>query len=385
MSDATNHPLARPRWLRLQFSLRLLLLAVTAFAIGFPIWYRWPYEEVEILIPGGGAKRVITWQRQWGGGRLKHGPETLTQRELVQVKTYQHGKLHGPFSQTIGTQPPDVTGQFVDEKREGQWICCGGNAWEKTRWHRGKLEGLSESQSPDGRHATYQFASGRLTHVDDQPVANRLFMLLERGAIDERLAHRIKIPGTCSFTDKPLAEAVRAFNESNNLPVVLDTRHVPNLQIPVSAFVVDIDGISALTLITEPHGLTCDYRFGCVWVTTPDAAEGWHDLTGVADIHLAESGALARVWNKRSAAEAVDEPLDAVLENLSRTLAIEIDASQIASSANEPAPNEPAKYPVHISLNYLPFRDILGNVLCQTGCRCRLEGEKLVILPPEAP
>jgi len=32
--------------LRLQFSLRLLMLALTAFAIGFPIWYRWPYQTV---------------------------------------------------------------------------------------------------------------------------------------------------------------------------------------------------------------------------------------------------------------------------------------------------------------------------------------------------
>ena len=31
------------RWF--QFSLRLLLIAFTAFAIGFPIWYRWPYQK----------------------------------------------------------------------------------------------------------------------------------------------------------------------------------------------------------------------------------------------------------------------------------------------------------------------------------------------------
>ena len=36
---------AKRRWSpRLQFSLRVLLLAITAFAIGFPIWFRWPYR-----------------------------------------------------------------------------------------------------------------------------------------------------------------------------------------------------------------------------------------------------------------------------------------------------------------------------------------------------
>jgi hypothetical protein len=52
-----NQPLAPHRWLpRPQFSLRLLLLAVTTFAIGFPIWYRWPIEEVTLEYPRISAK-----------------------------------------------------------------------------------------------------------------------------------------------------------------------------------------------------------------------------------------------------------------------------------------------------------------------------------------
>lgn len=69
----------RPRTWRLQFSLRVLLVAFTAFAIGFPIWYRWPYREtIEKRDPATGklwSTRIITWQRQWGGERLPHGPE----------------------------------------------------------------------------------------------------------------------------------------------------------------------------------------------------------------------------------------------------------------------------------------------------------------------
>ena len=63
---------ARPRRWRLQFSLRVLVLALTAFAIGFPIWYRWPYREATVHRDSTGAvaaRRITTWQRQWGGGR----------------------------------------------------------------------------------------------------------------------------------------------------------------------------------------------------------------------------------------------------------------------------------------------------------------------------
>src|SRR5262245_8824939 len=44
MSTSPAPPARRTRW-GLRFSLRLLLAAFTAFAVGFPIWYRWPYQE----------------------------------------------------------------------------------------------------------------------------------------------------------------------------------------------------------------------------------------------------------------------------------------------------------------------------------------------------
>src|SRR5262245_11201972 len=85
-------PPANPpaRHSRLQFSLRLLLLAFTAFAIGFPIWYRWPYTEEELRYPGKRdstgqwkqdttkppLRRIVrTFRRTWGGGKVQEGPE----------------------------------------------------------------------------------------------------------------------------------------------------------------------------------------------------------------------------------------------------------------------------------------------------------------------
>src|SRR5437867_4093189 len=85
MSDAAS--ISRPSPWRLQFSLRLLLFAFTAFAIGFPIWYRWPYRETrEQRDPATGklwSTRIITWQRQWGGDRLLHGPEQMISGDIT--------------------------------------------------------------------------------------------------------------------------------------------------------------------------------------------------------------------------------------------------------------------------------------------------------------
>src|SRR5207302_9939835 len=90
---------ARPRRWRLQFSLRLLLLAITAFAIGFPIWYRWPYREQTLQRDATGAvvaKRITTWQRQWGGERLQHGPDQFILGDATFTTMYVRGLRRGP-------------------------------------------------------------------------------------------------------------------------------------------------------------------------------------------------------------------------------------------------------------------------------------------------
>src|SRR5438034_1924689 len=95
----------RPRATRLQFSLRLLLLGITAFAIGFPIWYRWPYQEVlEQRDPVTGAvtsRRIMTRQRQWGGENLPHGKQEDHHLwggdEMIITTHYVRGNRHGPY------------------------------------------------------------------------------------------------------------------------------------------------------------------------------------------------------------------------------------------------------------------------------------------------
>lgn len=91
-----------------RYSLRLLLVAFTAFAIGLPVWYRWPYTEEEIdyaqrqgqtvksLPPT--KRTVTTWQRQWGGGRSKSGMTWIyLNGDLTYRITYRNGVSHGPY------------------------------------------------------------------------------------------------------------------------------------------------------------------------------------------------------------------------------------------------------------------------------------------------
>ena len=153
----------RRSWLRPRFSLRVLLLAFTAFAIGFPIWWRWPYEEVEQLpssfrgiTPPVDEKRLTTWQRQWGGKVLKHGPERHLINGETQTETiYRDGKKHGPYVVyqfvpnlerrasgviTVSRKSePIVTGYYVDDAKDGVWTYSTGGSLKTETWHDGVL------------------------------------------------------------------------------------------------------------------------------------------------------------------------------------------------------------------------------------------------------
>src|SRR5262245_61829315 len=63
-----------PFRLRLQFSLRALLLVMFLFGVGLT-WYRWPWVVTRTL-PSHSifeAKQTTTYRRGWNGAALKHG------------------------------------------------------------------------------------------------------------------------------------------------------------------------------------------------------------------------------------------------------------------------------------------------------------------------
>src|SRR5688500_16961786 len=99
--------------LPLRYSLRVLLVAFTAFAIGFPIWYRWPYEEEVVrgkskdpLSAVQETRVYTTWQRRWGGSRVKHGVERVVHdRRTSRIETYYRGEKHGRYQQFYVTGP----------------------------------------------------------------------------------------------------------------------------------------------------------------------------------------------------------------------------------------------------------------------------------------
>jgi len=381
MTTSAIAPAPRPRRQLFQFSLRFLLVAFTAFAIAFSVWYRWPYEEIvsQTNSDGSHVQRITTWQRQWGGGRLKHGVDRLiVDGSLLESTTYDRGRKHGPyFSNRWSKQgQPDTTGQYLHDRKEGTWTSSS-YIKHTANWRAGQLDGPAVIETMHGKQIHLLFAAGHLTEVNGQPARGRLFELLEPGLLNQKTAAALLAPAQFDFIEWPLVDVLVHLQKSIHLPLMLDNTRIADKQMLITAAYKGIDYCSALTLLTATHGLACDYRYGMIWITTPEDADDWHDPTGVADIQPPENSRLARVWNEPWGLAPYQEPLATVLARYAQRLAIEIDVTRIAPTEGNPQP-----FPITAREGGLRFHNALGLALYKAGCHCTLDHDKLVIHPP---
>jgi hypothetical protein len=409
--SATTAPLGRRALMGPRYSLRLLLVAFTVFAIGFPIWYRWPYQESldeATIAPADPfaapaakpAKRtpaakpaklkrivVTTWQRQWGGERLKHGPETTYQDgEPILRATYHRGILHGPYEtwrrNRMGQAVQYDLGQYVQGKKNGEWrqLDSSGALRQAVQWRDDQLDGLAVLYR-DKSSRQFLFEQGRLIAADGEKVVDRLGELVAAGEIDHpEIAQQLSSLTDIEFIETPLRDAVEFLAEKHEIPMVVDPWHAD----PARPLTNQLQGMQlswALLTLTAPIDHACDYRYGCLWVTSAADAQNWKDPTGVADIVPPKGSQLARSWNEPINVETINLPLaDVIEQQLIARLAITVDVSQI-----RPKVESEAVFPNTVRLKGLPFKHGLGFLLYKARCRCELRGETLVILPQELP
>ncbi len=382
-------PAPTPRRLPLRFSLRVLLLAVTAFAIGFPIWYRWPYEEAEpwqgfSSVGPNSMYRVKTWQRQWGGGRLQHGEERIyIGDKLVEVYTYRAGKRQGSFRRF--NQPENYVseeGHYEQGLKQGawRWLDPKGQELARTEYLTGKIV-RAVYRDREGREQVIEFRNdAREPRIvaGGRTLEDRLARLAREGRIDDvQLCESLRLPISVVFGEARLKSPIMTLAECAEISLILDPHHV-NAERQADEKFHEIPFSAAMTVLTGTQDLACDYRYGHVWVTSAEDVKGWRDPTGVADLVPAVDSHLMSAWNAPIQVNAKEQPLADTLKFLAHQLAIELDVSQI-----EPGCDGKPSYPVTFSRYDIKLRHALGILLYQTRCRCKLEGETLVILPPE--
>jgi hypothetical protein len=394
--DSTAQPkVARSRF---QFSLRVLLAAFTLFAIGFPIWYRWPFTEAKVQYPIVGGKpdkskppirkTIVTWQRTWGGGKLRNGSRT---HEVLpgfkSVEYYENDVLTGPYAEFYDGAIA-IEGQFALNKRTGQWIRRNpaGEIVARTTWKEGRLDGPAELSQLSGKSTRLRFEAGALAEIDGRPAAKswqQLPAVIERNS--PRLAMKFGDPAQFEFVETPLNDALQILCDSHNIPaghLRIDQTTV-DVGTPITLELSEIGLLPALAVLTESSGMCCDYRYGCLWVTGPANGQEWVDPTGVAEIHPVSGSALAAAWEEPVTINTIKttnttQPLATILKSIASQAAVEIDSMQVETS-----PGHPQDYSTVLHLDKMPFHQALGVLLYETGCRCEMDDERLIVLPRE--
>ena len=397
----------KPRRWRLQFSLRLLLLAFTGFAIGFPIWYRWPFEVTEhnyrdprtggtTTAPTSSVTR--TWRRNWGVGKVLHGRSVtdVPWASMRRIEHYDNGVLHGKY-EIFMKGKLTTTGHYDRGQREGTWVEYDSGTTCTARWHQDKLDGLYETAFNNGVKQQYHFAMGRLIDANGKPVKARLFDQLAAGGIDDpdiasALPRAMSVP--MQFVECPLKVAVTFLQDAHGIPIVIDARRVIDVDLPLTVNLGGIDLCSALALLAAPHDLAFEFRYGVLRLTTAEYAAEEHDPTGVSDIHPTPGTPLARAWNEACTIQVVELPLDQTLQKLGQPLAIGFDLTALPPDGIPPEPPVTKKamnlrrptMPVTMSLRSLPLKHALALLLDDLELRCEARGgDTIVILPPKAP
>lgn len=385
--SATAAPPTRRARLVPRYSLRLLLLAFTAIAIGLALWFR-PYKEETKFyyfeLPNGEpdtsrpfGRRIDTWQRRWDGSRVKHGPaEQFANNDVAPWfrHSFRDGKQHGP--EVCSHDGYTFASNYEGGLQHGVATVyrSDGSIVYSTMWSRGELHGDAEQHVSAGRVRRYRFAHGRVTHCDGMPINDPLFEKLARGEIDAVTARAL------AETNQSIEVRDLPFDEFRFLNVTIADAQATQRWVEQPFFPLGIDTASAIVLLSRAAGCRCDYRNGCIWVTPDVGNPNWRDPTGVADIAPPPDSVLAKAWQANVLFDRTfkQRPLAECLKAVAEPLGVEIDTLHV-----EPSPEKPDGYPVTAWIPYLHLPRDLTKLLYQAGCRCELRGETLVILPQE--
>src|SRR5205085_5131148 len=130
-----------------------------------------------------------------------------------------------------------------------------------------------------------------------KPIDDATSETLRRRQIDERIAAELQKETNGDFVECPLKDAMMYMEDLHKIPIILDARGDFALDLPITSSCRGLDLQSALVVMTAPHGLACDYRYGALWITKADDMKDWRDPTGVADVKPPSGSQLARSWN----------------------------------------------------------------------------------------
>jgi hypothetical protein len=374
------------RWFSPRFSLRMLILLVTAAAIGSAFWWRWPVTRITVKRLGSQEFReTYTYHRGFSGNLIKHGMHRTTiDGELDLEEHYSEGVRHGPYRKA---GQATATGEFAAGKRHGIW------------------EFTSGQQS-----LTYEFKKGRLVAAPSSPSGRLLLRrITQRSLTSETIKEALLADVDLFYLETPLQEVIADLRDRFQLPLahhwMWKTKVNPKersrgaVEIYDSPITVNVKTwplLAGFDVILSPLELAMDYRFGVLCVVDAEGAEDWQDQTGAMELRPASATLLASRLDSPAKPTCL-EPLRDVLRNLAADQGISVKFHpaddpnvvmrsipedemvglfrEVVMTRNDPSTAPPEPLPITL-------RQLLGLLLDQANLHCHEENGMLIIEPP---
>lgn len=239
-TPATADMKPRRRGFSPRFSLKMLMLAVTAAAVAAAFWWRWPVTQTTENKQGSRVTmETFTYHRGLRGNLIKHGVHrTMIDGEVDLEEYYREGVLHGPYRRS-----GIIIGEYYLGKQHGTWEFLprpdevrdltpttyddpfGGPprirvkpkdlpAHEAYRveehWNRGKRDGLFQWWDHTGKLCfSHEFKNDRLVNPQHNPMESLLLKRIANGSLkDQKLQHTLLQRCDVNYVETPLQEVL---------------------------------------------------------------------------------------------------------------------------------------------------------------------------------
>lgn len=406
--------------MRLQFSLRLLLLFTAAVGICLAI-FRCPWEVTRVDTV---ATRKTGYRRGWDGQALQHGDDRLIITRTEQT-TWEKRFVDGELVRERTYQPPGVLSE------EKHFVAARGETRTRRIEDLGSEQLISESIYRERDHYFHEewrtptgellesavWQEGRLTTWNGQPFLSELTRLLgsladwrEREAWlqprIERGATSVDQFGDATFRVRPcLGGRPGQYDLANQQLVTVHfgsagEQRISDLEIYFLHTTLMVMGSRekipsakslAEQLLRDLHrsNFTLRPRFG-ILSCVPISLASLHgdDPTGISKIQFERDSPQDRDWSRlafpmRQKFAAHAERLQDFFANTS----LSVNLSQVTGVDVRPLPNGHADQVIpqlsipHDSPHLRPRRDLFGLFLSHNNYRVEQQGDQLVVLP----
>ncbi|MGI8977996.1 MAG: toxin-antitoxin system YwqK family antitoxin [Pirellulaceae bacterium] len=426
------------RWFSPRFSLRLLMLLVTAAAVGSAFWWRWPVTQTTEKRQGSSVtKETSTYHRGLWGNLIKHGVHRETvDGEVVLEEHYREGLRHGPYRSLR------VTGEFLLGEPHGTW-----RFEPREHWNGGKL------------WYSLEYKNGRVIGDQNHPSASLLARRVSEGTLDQQmLSNALFADVDLEYPETPLSEVIEDLRERFNLPLAMRwkrktvvlapppqpdepplpamheipfsddwillepedleaARHLVDMRprslaspirpappapvvknihdAPVNVSLKQITMLAGFDAILTPLELVLDFRYGVFCVVDAQDAADWEDVTGVMQLRPSPKTPLADRLDLPAQLTSL-EPLRDVLQHFAATqeIPVEFRPANERTVVLASIPDDELPRLVQGVIRYgastnpkrsatITLRQLLGLLLDQANLHCYEENGVLIIEPPK--